>query len=108
DVSRHRERLAALEQKTAQPNFWQDPEQAQKILQQRKAAEGRIAADEKLQRLASDLKLTSTWLMRKPMPRSARRLSRRSRASSTPPTPMWPNWKPKHCSPAKTICSMPS
>ncbi len=49
------ERLAALEQKTAQPGFWQNPEQAQKVLQQRKQAEERIAADEKLSRWTSDL-----------------------------------------------------
>ncbi len=51
----NRERLTALEPKIAQPNFWQDQEQAQKILQQRKAAEERLGADEKLARWMSDL-----------------------------------------------------
>jgi len=55
DVRQSRERLAALEQKSAQPDFWQNQEQAQKILQQRKEAEGRVNADEKLSRWASDL-----------------------------------------------------
>jgi len=55
DVRQNRERLAALEQKSAQPGFWQDAEQAQRILQQRKEAEGRVAADEKLSRWTSDL-----------------------------------------------------
>lgn len=55
DVRQNRERLAALEQKAAQPGFWQNAEQAQRILQQRKEAEGRVAADEKLSRWTSDL-----------------------------------------------------
>jgi len=55
DVRQNRERLAALEQKAAQPGFWQDAEQAQRILQQRKEAEGRVTADEKLSRWTSDL-----------------------------------------------------
>jgi len=54
-VPANRERLTALEPKIAQPNFWQDQEQAQKILQQRKAAEERLGADEKLARWMSDL-----------------------------------------------------
>lgn len=55
DIRQNRERLAALEQKAAQPGFWQNAEQAQRILQQRKEAEGRVAADEKLSRWTSDL-----------------------------------------------------
>ncbi len=55
DVPQSRQRLAALEKKTAQPDFWQNPEEAQRILQQRKQAEERITAEEKLSRLASDL-----------------------------------------------------
>jgi peptide chain release factor 2 len=39
----------------AHPDFWQDQEQAQKILQQRKAAEDVLASDAKLERTASDL-----------------------------------------------------
>ncbi len=55
DAPQSRERLSALEQKTAQPDFWQNGEQAQKILQQRKSAEERIGADKKLVRVSSDL-----------------------------------------------------
>ena len=55
DVPQNRERLAALEVKIAVPNFWQDQEQAQRVLQQRKEAEDRVAADEKLARWTSDL-----------------------------------------------------
>jgi len=55
DVARSREIVASLEQKTSQPDFWQDQELAQKILQQRKAAEGVIASDEKLARMQSDI-----------------------------------------------------
>ncbi len=55
DVSQNRERLAALERKIAQPNFWQDQEQAQKTLQERKQAEDRVIADAKLSGWVSDL-----------------------------------------------------
>ena len=41
--------------KIAQPDFWQNQEQAQKVLQQRKQAEDRVNADARLSRLASDL-----------------------------------------------------
>jgi len=55
DVSRSREIIASLEAKTSHPDFWQDQEQAQKILQQRKVAEGVIASDAKLARMLSDI-----------------------------------------------------
>ena len=55
DVARSRETLTALEAKTSAPDFWQNQEQAQKVLQQRKAAEGIIASDEKLARTLSDI-----------------------------------------------------
>jgi peptide chain release factor 2 len=55
DVARSRETLTALEAKTSHPDFWNDQEQAQKVLQQRKAAEGIIASDEKLARTLSDI-----------------------------------------------------
>jgi len=55
DVARSREIIASLEEKTSHPDFWQDQEQAQKVLQQRKAAEGVVASDEKLARTQSDI-----------------------------------------------------
>src|SRR5215469_7829348 len=55
DVPRSRETLASLEKKIAQPDFWQDQEQAQKVMQQRKAAEAVLASDAKLASTASDL-----------------------------------------------------
>lgn len=55
DVARHRATLSELETKIADPGFWQDQEQAQKVLQQRKQSEDVIAAEEKLARLAGDL-----------------------------------------------------
>ncbi len=55
DVPRHRELVKKLEEQTSQPDFWSDSEQAQKILQQRKASEEKVNADEKLTRLVSDL-----------------------------------------------------
>jgi peptide chain release factor 2 len=55
DVARSREVIASLEEKTSSPNFWNDQEQAQRILQQRKVAEGVIASDTNLARMASDI-----------------------------------------------------
>jgi peptide chain release factor 2 len=55
DVPRSRETLASLEAKIAQPDFWQDQEQAQRVMQQRKAADEVIASDAKLARILSDI-----------------------------------------------------
>src|ERR1019366_6777442 len=55
DVSRSREILASLESKISAPDFWQDQEQAQRILQQRKSAEEIIASDTKLATSLSDI-----------------------------------------------------
>jgi len=54
DVARHRETLSQLEAKTSAPDFWQNQELAQKILQQRKQSEEVINAYEKLTRIAGD------------------------------------------------------
>jgi peptide chain release factor 2 len=55
DVPANKKRLAELEQKTSQPDFWQNQEKAQGILQERKQVEDRLGADEKLSRALSDL-----------------------------------------------------
>jgi peptide chain release factor 2 len=55
DVARHRELVKKLEEQTSQPDFWNDPEQAQKILQQRRQSEERLNADAKLTRMVSDI-----------------------------------------------------
>ena len=47
--------MKKLEQQTSQPDFWNDPEQAQKVLQQRRQSEDRLNADQKLTRLVSDI-----------------------------------------------------
>jgi peptide chain release factor 2 len=47
--------LKSLEQRTSDPNFWSNPEDAQTVLRERKRVEGQIAADEKLASLASDI-----------------------------------------------------
>jgi peptide chain release factor 2 len=44
-----------LEQKTSDPNFWQNPDEAQKILKERKGAEEHLATDERLSRILSDI-----------------------------------------------------
>lgn len=55
DVARSRQTLASLEKKIAAPDFWQDQEQAQKVMQQRKAAEEVISSDAKLALIQSDI-----------------------------------------------------
>jgi peptide chain release factor 2 len=55
DVARHRQIIAELEAKTSQPDFWGDPEKAQQVLQQRKASEEFVNAEEKLARLSGDI-----------------------------------------------------
>jgi peptide chain release factor 2 len=55
DVARHRELVKKLEEQTSQPDFWNDPEQAQKIMQQRRQSEERLNADAKLTRMVSDI-----------------------------------------------------
>jgi peptide chain release factor 2 len=55
DVPAARQRLASLQEKASRPDFWDNQEQAQAVLQQRKQAEGRVAADDKLARTLSDL-----------------------------------------------------
>jgi len=44
-----------LEEQSSQPDFWNDPEQAQKVLQQRRQSEERLNADERLTRTVSDI-----------------------------------------------------
>ncbi|MCL6565516.1 MAG: peptide chain release factor 2 [Acidobacteriia bacterium] len=55
DAESHRARLTELERRIGQPDFWQNPEQAQRILQERKQLEGLLAAQDRLARLQSDL-----------------------------------------------------
>jgi peptide chain release factor 2 len=55
DVARSRETITSLEKKISQPDFWQDQEQAQKVMQQRKAAEAVLSSDAKLATMASDI-----------------------------------------------------
>src|SRR5580704_15187091 len=55
DVARSRDAIASLEIKISSPDFWQDQEQAQKVMQQRKAAEAVLASDAKLATMSSDI-----------------------------------------------------
>jgi peptide chain release factor 2 len=47
--------LKSLDERTADPNFWSNQEQAQSVLRDRKRAEANLAADEKLASLTGDL-----------------------------------------------------
>ncbi|HXX45447.1 MAG TPA: peptide chain release factor 2 [Candidatus Acidoferrales bacterium] len=55
DAESAQARLAALEEKVSDPNFWQDPEKAQAVLQERKQFEDRVTAKKALDRSVSDL-----------------------------------------------------
>ncbi len=55
DVARQQDLLKQLEQRISAPDFWQEPQQAQKVMQERKQAEDRLAADAQLARIASDV-----------------------------------------------------
>jgi peptide chain release factor 2 len=55
DVPRQRQIFESLEAKTSDPNFWQNQEEAQRVLQVRKSADERLQAEEKLKRVTSDI-----------------------------------------------------
>jgi len=55
DVPSNRALLKSLEEKVSAPDFWQDQQKAQSVLQQRKRAEAGIAAEGKLVRMLSDV-----------------------------------------------------
>ena len=55
DPDQHRARVKNLEQRIADPNFWNNQEDAQNILKERKRAEDQLAADAKLVSLTGDI-----------------------------------------------------
>jgi peptide chain release factor 2 len=55
DASSARKEVAALEEKIGDPNFWQDQQKAQSLLQQRKLLDARTNAEQTLDRKISDL-----------------------------------------------------
>ena len=55
DASSARQEVAALEEKIGDPNFWQDQQKAQSLLQQRKLLDARTNAEQTLDRKVSDL-----------------------------------------------------
>jgi peptide chain release factor 2 len=55
DAPQHRERLKSLEVRIAKPDFWDNQEEAQGLLRERKRSEDQIAAEEKLTRITGDV-----------------------------------------------------
>ena len=55
DAPQHRARLKALEERIAAPDFWNNQEEAQNVLRQRKVADDQINADEKLGKINGDI-----------------------------------------------------
>jgi peptide chain release factor 2 len=55
DAPHFRAELKTLEEKIAQPGFWDDQETAQGVLRERKRAEDQVSADAKLTTISSDI-----------------------------------------------------
>ncbi len=55
DPAKDQQRIAELERKAAAPDFWQNQEQAQRILKERKTLEARASSEAKLRRVGEDL-----------------------------------------------------
>jgi len=55
DAPQNRARLSELEKRTSDPNFWNNQEEAQSVLRDRKRVEDQLSADEKLARLSGDI-----------------------------------------------------
>ena len=55
DPAKDQQRIAELEKKAAAQDFWQNQEQAQRILKERKRLEARVASEAKLRRVGEDL-----------------------------------------------------
>jgi peptide chain release factor 2 len=55
DAAHFREELKTLEEKIAQPGFWDDQEKAQGVLRERKRAEDQVDADAKLTSVTGDI-----------------------------------------------------
>jgi peptide chain release factor 2 len=55
DAPLYRERLKKLEERVADPAFWNNQEEAQSVLRDRKRAEDQVAADEKLKTFSADI-----------------------------------------------------
>ena len=55
DPEQNRARLKALERRISDPNFWNNQEEAQSVLKERKRAEDQLSADAKLVSLTGDI-----------------------------------------------------
>jgi peptide chain release factor 2 len=55
DAPKVRQQLTELEKKTADPNFWADPEQSQRVMRERKRLEEALATESDLARRADDI-----------------------------------------------------
>jgi peptide chain release factor 2 len=55
DAPQYRGRLKALEERVADPTFWNNQEEAQSVLRDRKRAEDQVSADEKLKTISADI-----------------------------------------------------
>lgn len=64
DIERSQERIAELHEKAAEPNFWDDMEKSQKVLQETRNLEGKL---EKYNKFKSSLRISKCLLKWQPM-----------------------------------------
>ena len=103
DVANAAKQLTELEAKTSDPNFWNDQEKAQALLQRRKQVEDRVNASKLSTRKSATSKPTSNSPRKNRTMRSAIRFSRTSPRNLTLRTNLSPSSKPRLFSPARTI-----
>jgi peptide chain release factor 2 len=64
DIERSQERIAELHEKAAEPNFWDDMEKSQKVLQETRNLEGKL---EKYNKFKSSFEISKCLLKWQPM-----------------------------------------
>ena len=55
DAPAQKQKLAKIEERIAQPEFWSQPEKSQKVMQDRKRLEESIANDDRIRSMTDDL-----------------------------------------------------
>ena len=103
DAPTQKKKLAETEEQIAAPDFWNQPEKSQKVMQARKRLEEAIANDDRIRGMTDDLD-TLFELAREG--ESCRRPI--SSAISSPTPNSWSASKPPCSSPAKTTRAPPS
>ena len=107
DAPQHRARLKTLEERIAAPDFWNNQEEAQNVLRQRKLADDQINADDKLGKLDGDIETYIELVQAETNAAQREELLNELSRELTLLTLISANWKRRPCFPAKTITSTP-